>query len=77
MKVMIQSAEGRFYWGSNAHWVERMDQARVFPNSAAAVEYCLRQDLPEWVVLWKFENDRYDFRVQWQQAPRRETGLAE
>jgi hypothetical protein len=70
MKVMIQSPQGGLYWGGDAHWVERIDEARIFPNSAAAVECCLREDLPEWVVLWKFENDQYDIRIQGEQPLR-------
>jgi hypothetical protein len=60
MKVLVQDLVTSAYYHSPACWTLEPEEACVFEDSHAAVQFCLSNEIPHAQVVLKFEDGRYD-----------------
>ena len=60
MKVLVQDLITAAYFQSPGSWTEEADEAFVFPDSQAAAQFCLDNEIAHVQVVLKFEDDQYD-----------------
>jgi hypothetical protein len=60
MKVLVQDVINSAYFQSPACWTPNAEEAFVFEDSQAAVQFCLENEIPHAQVVLKFRDGRYD-----------------
>lgn len=73
MKILIQSKDRNIFVRSVGTWTGDPDQARQFPDTITAMEFCARHSLHHVRILLKFGSERFDVPLEprcfpWMQA---------
>ena len=64
MKILIQDANGKMFLLSDDVWTADACQARPFPDTISAMEYCAHYNLHDVRVVLKFGAARFDVALQ-------------
>ena len=60
MKVLLQNIKTGLFFKETGVWTDDCTEAREFPNSLSAINFCNANGLKEVQVLLKFKQPRYD-----------------
>jgi hypothetical protein len=63
VNIIIQRRHDSRYLTAPNDWNDQARDARRFQSSAEAVQYCVRQKLPEVQIVFTFENPQFDFTI--------------
>lgn len=63
MKILVQNCLTHLYLKGPSEWTPGASEAKVFPSSESALDYCHAHEIPAVQVVLKFDSDRYDIRV--------------
>lgn len=61
MRVVVQNTETDLFYLKEGVWVPEWSDARIFSNSVAAVDFCLRTRMRNVQVVLKFSDPAFDF----------------
>lgn len=64
MKILIWNKKSNVFVRNADAWTADPDQARKFPSSLAAMEFCVRYRLHDVSILLKFGSERFDIALQ-------------
>lgn len=64
MKAYVQNKETQLYLGPKGKWVKEKPQAKTFIGSSEAVDYCLKNHIPQACIVLDFGGKQFDVKVE-------------
>ncbi len=63
MKILVQNCLNHLYLKSLTEWTDDAGEAKSFPTSENAIEFCAEHRIPTVQIVLKFKPDKFNITV--------------